>query len=127
MRSSSDSCGPRRTPREQIDRPQTDWAKCDRGHCPPGLYVVGIGPGDPAHLSQRAREVLLGAQVIVGYRTYIDLIAPMIAGKEIVRTGNDPRGGPRVGRRRSGAPGKDCRPWSPAAIQASMAMAGLVF
>ncbi|MDY6832695.1 MAG: precorrin-3B C(17)-methyltransferase [Thermodesulfobacteriota bacterium] len=51
------------------------------------MYVVGIGPGDPAHLSQRAREVLLGSQVIVGYRTYIDLIAPMIAGKEIVRTG----------------------------------------
>ncbi|MDZ7596704.1 MAG: precorrin-3B C(17)-methyltransferase [Desulfobacterales bacterium] len=51
------------------------------------MYVVGIGPGDPAHLSQRARDVLLGAQVIVGYRTYIDLIAPMISGKEIVRTG----------------------------------------
>ena len=87
MRSSSHPGRPQRSPEQSIDRPQADCGKCDGGHCPPGLYVVGLGPGHPAHLSQRAREILLGAQAIVGYRTYIDLIAQLIAGKEVVSTG----------------------------------------
>lgn len=42
---------------------------------PPGrLYVVGIGPGDPAHLTRRAEEVLRAADVIVGYRGYLDRV-----------------------------------------------------
>jgi precorrin-3B C17-methyltransferase len=51
------------------------------------LYIVGIGPGDPAHLSRRAREVLHCAHAIVGYKTYIDLISALITGKEIISTG----------------------------------------
>ncbi|WP_231715796.1 precorrin-3B C(17)-methyltransferase [Desulfosarcina widdelii] len=46
-----------------------------------------MGPGDAAHLSQRAREVLTGADVIAGYGTYIDLIRPLVANKAIISTG----------------------------------------
>jgi precorrin-3B C17-methyltransferase len=36
--------------------------------------VVGIGPGDQAYLSRGAAQELGGAEVIVGYRTYLRLL-----------------------------------------------------
>lgn len=48
---------------------------------------MGIGPGDAAHISGRARQVLNAAEVIVGYRTYIDLIRPLVADKPTISTG----------------------------------------
>ncbi|WP_298271528.1 cobyric acid synthase [Geobacter sp.] len=51
------------------------------------LYVVGIGPGDLDHMTFQANEALDAAQVVVGYRTYLELIQPLIAGKEIVSSG----------------------------------------
>lgn len=54
---------------------------------PPGLYVVGIGPGGMDYMCGRAIDVLKSVEVVAGYTTYIDLIRPLIAGKEIIRTG----------------------------------------
>lgn len=51
------------------------------------IYVVGIGPGDEKHLTPAAREAISGAQWIVGYKTYIDLIRPIISGKNIYENG----------------------------------------
>jgi precorrin-3B C17-methyltransferase len=51
------------------------------------LYIVGIGPGSPEYLSKRAIDVLESVQTVAGYTTYIDLIRPLISGKEIVSTG----------------------------------------
>lgn len=51
------------------------------------IYVVGIGPGGVEHLTFRAKEVLENCDVIVGYKTYIDLIKDVIQGKEIFSTG----------------------------------------
>ncbi|NKE73579.1 precorrin-3B C(17)-methyltransferase [Candidatus Manganitrophus noduliformans] len=51
------------------------------------LYLVGFGPGHFNHLTFRAREVIGRADVVVGYRTYIDLVADLLEGKEIVATG----------------------------------------
>ncbi len=50
------------------------------------LYIVGIGPGDPDHLSKRASEVLNRVGAIAGYSTYIDLIRPLIENKRIIST-----------------------------------------
>ena len=83
MRSSSDSG---RRPR-QADRTQTDDPQRDGGGGTPILFIVGLGPGDADHLSPRAREVLARADTIAGYRTYIELIQPLISGKEIISTG----------------------------------------
>ena len=41
---------------------------------PGRLFAVGLGPGQPAGMTERARETLLEADHIVGYTTYIDLI-----------------------------------------------------
>jgi adenosylcobyric acid synthase len=51
------------------------------------LFVVGIGPGDLKHMTFEAREALETAEVVVGYKTYLDLIKPLLAGKEVVSSG----------------------------------------
>ena len=50
------------------------------------LYVVGIGPGDSAQMTPRAAWALTQSEVIAGYSLYLDLIAPLLEGKEIIRT-----------------------------------------
>jgi cobalt-precorrin 5A hydrolase / precorrin-3B C17-methyltransferase len=51
------------------------------------LFVVGTGPGDPAQMTLRAREVLDQSDVVVGYGTYIDLVKNILGGKKTVETG----------------------------------------
>ena len=66
---------------------ETKAGELHTGGRPNTVYIVGIGPGDAAHLSGRAREVLESADVIAGYKTYIDLIRPLVAGKTVISTG----------------------------------------
>ena len=51
------------------------------------LYVVGIGPGNGAHLTPAALEAIEKAELIVGYSTYIQLVKHLIDGKQVVKTG----------------------------------------
>ena len=38
------------------------------------LAVVGLGPGDPAYLCERARDELHNAQTVIGYRAYCEQV-----------------------------------------------------
>ncbi|WP_253665059.1 SAM-dependent methyltransferase [Thermus scotoductus] len=53
------------------------------------LYLVGMGPGDLPGLTLAAKEALEGAEVVIGYSTYIKLLEEMglLPGKEVVRKG----------------------------------------
>lgn len=51
------------------------------------LLVVGFGPGSAEHITERAKEALKESDCIIGYKTYVDLIADFIEGKEIISTG----------------------------------------
>ena len=51
------------------------------------LYVVGIGPGAEEHTTPAALAAIGDAQLVVGYRTYIGLVAHLLDGKEVVQTG----------------------------------------
>jgi adenosylcobyric acid synthase len=51
------------------------------------LFVVGIGPGDLKHMTFEARDALASAEVVVGYKTYLDFIEPLLAGKEVISSG----------------------------------------
>ncbi|OIO00398.1 MAG: precorrin-3B C(17)-methyltransferase [Desulfovibrionaceae bacterium CG1_02_65_16] len=52
------------------------------------ITVVGLGPGDAALLPPMAREALLRAQAIVGYKGYIELVEPeVLAGRRVLSTG----------------------------------------
>jgi len=48
------------------------------------IYIVGIGPGDIQHLTPAARTAIEEAEVIIGYRTYLDLIQGLLRGKEVI-------------------------------------------
>lgn len=49
--------------------------------------LVGIGPGNVDHMTQRARAAIAEADVVVGYITYIKLVADLLEGKEVIRKG----------------------------------------
>lgn len=51
------------------------------------LLVVGFGPGSAEHITERAKEALKESDCIIGYKTYVDLIADFIDGKEVISTG----------------------------------------
>jgi len=51
------------------------------------LFIVGIGPGDLKHMTVEAHEAIRNADAVVGYATYLQLIEPLLAGKEVVSSG----------------------------------------
>jgi len=50
------------------------------------LYIVGTGPGDISHLTEAARQAIAASTTIIGYSSYIDLIRPLVDGKQIIAT-----------------------------------------
>lgn len=50
------------------------------------IYVVGMGPGDEAHMTYEAVHVMESADVIVGYKVYIDLVRDRFPDKEFYHT-----------------------------------------
>jgi precorrin-3B C17-methyltransferase len=51
------------------------------------LYVVGIGPGAAADRTHRAEAAIRDSSVIVGYTRYLELIADLTTGKELLASG----------------------------------------
>lgn len=51
------------------------------------IYIVGLGPGSAYDMTLRAKNTLDMCGVIVGYKTYIDLIKPLIGDKLYISTG----------------------------------------
>ena len=50
------------------------------------LSIVGIGPGGPDQMTGMAKEAIAGADCIIGNGLYLDQIAPLLSGKEIIRS-----------------------------------------
>ena len=51
------------------------------------LYVVGFGPGNEDGMTAEAKRVLWECELIVGYRTYTELIKKYFPGKSFYDTG----------------------------------------
>ncbi|MDM5334094.1 precorrin-3B C(17)-methyltransferase [Ureibacillus composti] len=51
------------------------------------IFVVGFGPGDYEHITKRAVDALKESDFIIGYKTYVELIAHLVTAKSIVSTG----------------------------------------
>ena len=51
------------------------------------LYVIGIGPGGEEQMTLRAVRALEKCDCVAGYGLYLDLIEPLLAGKERIQTG----------------------------------------
>ncbi len=51
------------------------------------IFVIGTGPGDQNYICPQALEAMKQSDVITGYKTYIDLIKPILPDKEFVSSG----------------------------------------
>ncbi|MGL5507808.1 MAG: precorrin-3B C(17)-methyltransferase [Paraclostridium sp.] len=51
------------------------------------IYVIGIGPGSKEMMTIEAINAMKDSEVIVGYKTYINLITEFIEDKEVVQNG----------------------------------------
>ncbi len=49
------------------------------------IMLVGLGPGNNDHLTARARAAIAEADTIIGYVTYIRLVADLVKGKEVIK------------------------------------------
>lgn len=47
------------------------------------LYVIGLGPGDREYLTLKALKTLTSVEAVVGYKTYLKHIFPLLSGKEV--------------------------------------------
>jgi cobalt-precorrin-7 (C5)-methyltransferase len=57
------------------EQPEQGRSASADGQSPePAVHAVGVGPGDPALLTNRAERVLREAAVVVGFETVIDVI-----------------------------------------------------
>lgn len=53
----------------------------------PTLYIVGTGPGAIQHLTEAARQAIAASETIIGYDNYIELVRPLLNGKNVIATG----------------------------------------
>ncbi|OGU16359.1 MAG: cobalamin biosynthesis protein CobQ [Geobacteraceae bacterium GWC2_53_11] len=51
------------------------------------LFIVGTGPGDVCHLTEAARQAIADSDIIVGYDNYVELVRPLLEGKQVLSTG----------------------------------------
>ena len=51
------------------------------------LYIVGLGPGDPGHMTQEAVAALHDANIIAGYSVYVKLAQAVCPHKPTLATG----------------------------------------
>lgn len=48
---------------------------------------MSLGPGALSHMAPEAREALEASEVVIGYKTYLELVSDLIRGKEVVSSG----------------------------------------
>ena len=51
------------------------------------LYIVGTGPGAPSHLTDAAKQAIASSDIIIGYDNYVELVRPLLEGKQVLSTG----------------------------------------
>jgi precorrin-3B C17-methyltransferase len=49
------------------------------------IMLVGLGPGSHDYLTARARAAIAEADTVIGYATYIRLVADLLTGKEVIK------------------------------------------
>src|ERR1019366_719554 len=82
--SSRRTCGLTGRKEDIINIAEDNLQQRDHSDCKGKLYVVGVGPGSPLDRTPRAEAAIAASDVIVGYSSYIELIADLIDGKEVI-------------------------------------------
>jgi precorrin-3B C17-methyltransferase len=72
---------------EKSSGTQKEIGKLHAGNCPGRLSIVSLGPGSRSFMIQEAVDALLSAEIVLGYKTYLDLIPDLLEGKTVVSSG----------------------------------------
>ena len=51
------------------------------------IYVVGIGPGEMEYMTPKAIEAIENSDLVIGYKTYIELVRAFFKHKEFISSG----------------------------------------
>lgn len=51
------------------------------------IFVVGFGPGAYEQMTERARFAIEHSEIVIGYKTYIEIVRDLLTDKQIVQTG----------------------------------------
>src|SRR5699024_9507663 len=51
------------------------------------LLLIGFGPGNFEHITFRAKEAIEESDLIIGYKTYVELIRDLLTDQEVISTG----------------------------------------
>ncbi|MFH1090634.1 MAG: SAM-dependent methyltransferase, partial [Pseudomonadota bacterium] len=57
------------------------------GRGPNLLRIIGLGPGLESGLSGQARQALASAEVVIGYKSYVEQVEACLEGKEVLASG----------------------------------------
>lgn len=66
---------------------ETQGGKLHHGGCPGKLAIVSLGPGARSYMAGEALDALQGAEVVLGYKTYLDLIPDLLEAKTVISSG----------------------------------------
>lgn len=47
------------------------------------VTVIGIGPGNPSYLTERARTLIATADIVAGFRTVLEVVQPWVQGRAL--------------------------------------------
>jgi cobalt-precorrin 5A hydrolase/precorrin-3B C17-methyltransferase len=70
---------------KRVSRTRDSTVALARRARPPGqLAVVGLGPGDPALRTPAATTAIRGADTVMGYAGYVDLVGDLVEARQLV-------------------------------------------
>lgn len=47
------------------------------------VYVVGVGPGSPEYLTEKAKQIIRQSDIVIGYKHSLDVIKDLLDGKDV--------------------------------------------
>jgi cobalt-precorrin-7 (C5)-methyltransferase len=47
------------------------------------VYVVGVGPGSPEYITERAKQIITNSDIVIGYKHSLDVIRNLLNGKDV--------------------------------------------
>lgn|SRR5574341_181600 len=47
------------------------------------VYVVGVGPGSPEYITDKAKQVVAKSDIVIGYKHSLDVIRSLLDGKDV--------------------------------------------
>ncbi len=72
---------------EGVARAQTESGKLHTGCCQGKLSIISLGPGARSYMAPEALGALESAEIVLGYKTYLDLIPDLVQNKTVMASG----------------------------------------